>query len=446
VNDAGQVTAGRLKVLEMRGFEKLVDRMELFKMPLITSRICGVCPVAHHVAAVAAIEQGLGVEIPPEAKLLRDLLYFGSIIHSHALSVFVLSGPDLLLGIGAAPQERNVFHLLKVDPELAKKVLRLRTMGQRIVEITGGRGIHPVTAVPGGMASRPSKEELANIADWAKQSVAMIEELGAAVQSRLQALAEFHQAITVDLPALALSDRGALTFLGGDCTVVDNAGSFQKSFAPADYAEHMIEHVMPDSFMKSVRLRGAEEQSYFVGPLARVFVNGLLSTPKAQAMLTAFRAAVPRRVAALDFISARIIEMMFAAERMAAIVQGELTGGPISVECAPAEGRFVAAVEAPRGLLIHDYTAGKDGRIVKANLIVATQNNYDAINHVLKSAGELFLPRNDDNLLFNCLEFALRCFDPCLSCATHMAGRMPMEVMIRKNGALDRTITRGAGV
>jgi F420-non-reducing hydrogenase large subunit len=133
-------------------------------MPLLTARICGVCPVAHHLASVIAIENGLNADIPQEAKLLRELLYQGHILHSHALSLYVLSGPDLLLGVDAAPAERNVFNLLRLDPELAKKALRVRSIGQRIVEIVGGRGVHPVTAVPGGMSTRPAKEELANIA------------------------------------------------------------------------------------------------------------------------------------------------------------------------------------------------------------------------------------------------------------------------------------------
>ncbi len=442
LDDAGQVAAAQLEVLEMRGFEKLLHGMELFKMPLITARICGVCPVAHHLVSVIAIENGLQVQIPHEASLLRELLKLGSILHSHALSLFVLSGPDVMLGVGAPAAERNVFNLLRINPELAKKMLRLRSMGQRIVEIVGGRGVHPVTAVPGGMSARPAKEELANIASWGQLAAAIVAETAEALADKLPALGDFRGNVRLNHHALALSRGGALSFMDGDCVAADHAGATVKSFKPPEYAAHLIEHVMPGSYMKSVRLRGAPEQPYFVGALARLNVNRTIGTPNAQAMLDRFRETSGFRSAALDFIEARVIELMFAAERIAQIAGGELSGGPIRVECEPKPGRFIGAVEAPRGLLVHDYTADADGRIVASNLIVATQNNYDAMNQCLTEAGKFYLPQNNENLLLNGLEFTLRCFDPCLSCATHVAGRMPMQVSIRKNGALSRTITR----
>ncbi len=159
VNDSGNISSGHLQVLEIRGFEKLLEGMELFKLPLITGRICGVCPAAHHLASVTAIENGLKVKIPPDAKLLRELMYLGHILHSHALSTFVLTGPDVLVGIGAKPEDRNVLSLLSMAPEIVKKVLRLRSIGQKIVEIVGGRGVHPVTSVPGGQSYRPTADE-----------------------------------------------------------------------------------------------------------------------------------------------------------------------------------------------------------------------------------------------------------------------------------------------
>jgi F420-non-reducing hydrogenase large subunit len=442
LDDGGQVKAAHLEVLEMRGFEKLLQGMELFKMPLITARICGVCPVAHHLVSVIAIENGLQVEIPQQAKLLRELLKLGSIVHSHALSLFVLSGPDLMLGVGAPPLERNVFNLLRINPELAKKMLHVRSIGQRIVEIVGGRGIHPVACVPGGMSARPSTQELANIADWGRQTAGIAAELAGALGEKLRAFDDFRGNVNLPQHAMALSRNGALSFLDGDCVVSDPAGTVVTSFQPSEYAEHMIEHVAQGSYMKTVRLRGDPEQSYFVGPLARLNVNTTIPAPHAQAMLDAFHAKSRFHSAAFDFVEARMIELMFAAERIAAIAGDELSGGPIRVECVPKAGRFVGAVEAPRGILIHDYTADADGRIVTANLIVATQNNYDAINHSLMQAGKFFLPQNDENLLFNGLEFALRCFDPCLSCATHIAGRMPMKVIVRQSGAVTRTIAR----
>jgi F420-non-reducing hydrogenase large subunit len=444
LDDDGQVRSSHLQVLEMRGFEKLFTGMELVKMPLITARICGVCPAAQHLAAVNAIENGAQTDVPAEAKLLRELLYMGHILHSHALSVFVLSGPDLLLGVGAPAPERNVFNLLRVNPELAKKVLRLRSIGQKVVEIVGGRGVHPVTAVAGGMASRPTGEQLATMVKWGREAVEIVDEMSAVLRERLDKLREFRDAVQLPFPSLALSQGGAASFLAGDLVAMDQAGAVQRTFPVAEYGSQLIEHVMPGSYMKAVRLRGDEEQAFFVGPLARININQRIGAPEAQAMLDDFREGRQRPDAALDFVDARVIEMMLSAERISMIAGEELTGGPIQVPCEIKAGRYVGAVEAPRGVLIHDYTADANGRVVAVNLIVATQNNYIAIDHALKAAGQLYLPEKDDNLLMNGLEFALRCFDPCLSCATHAVGRMPMEVVISRGGATERTITRRA--
>ena len=438
VADSGDVTGAHLHVMEMRGFEKLVENMELFKMPLITARICGVCPAAHHLAAVAAIENGLGVAPPAEATLLRELMYMGHVLHSHALSTFVLVGPDLMMGTGADPAERSVFHLLRIDPEFARKALRLRSIGQRAVEIVGGRGTHPITAVPGGMASRPSPEEIAGIAKGAREAVDLAVELAAAITAKIEAIGDQRGR---DLPcaSLALSRNGQVDFLGGEWTLADESGARLAGFGAQDYATHMVEHTVPGSYMKEIRLRGTERQ-FVVGSLARLHVNATLSTPKANAMLQAYRAKGPR-LAAIDYVEARLIEMVHCAERMVAIADGELTGGPILTPCTPRAGRFIGAVEAPRGLLVHDYTANAEGRITQANLLVATQANCAAIDHAIADQARFWLPKNNETALVNGLEFAVRCFDPCLSCATHALGRMPMEVVIRQ-GQTQRTIRR----
>jgi F420-non-reducing hydrogenase large subunit len=444
LDDGGKVVSSHLQVLEMRGFEKLLTGMELRKMPLITARICGVCPAAQLLAAINAIEAGAGIEVPAEAKLLRELLYMGHILHSHALSVFVLSGPDLLLGVEAPAAERNVFNLLKVNPGLAKKVLRLRSIGQKVVEIVGGRGVHPVTAVPGGMASRPSAEQLATMVKWGQEAVEIVEEMAGVLRERLDKLRDFRDAVQLPFQSLALSHGGSASFLEGDLVLQDQVGAITRTFPVSDYAAQLVEHVMPGSYMKAVRLRGDESQTFFVGPLARLNVNYRTGAPQSQEMLDAFRAGRQRPDAALDFVEARVIEMMLSAERISSIAGEELTGGPILVPCEIKGGRYVGAVEAPRGVLIHDYTADAHGIVTAVNLIVATQNNYIAIDHALKAAGEYYLPQKNDSLLMNGLEFALRCFDPCLSCATHAVGRMPMEVVLSSGGRTIRTIGRRA--
>jgi len=443
LDDAGEVARGHLEVWELRGFEKLLQGTELFKMPQVTARLCGVCPAAHHLAAVHAIEAGLGIDPPADAKLLRELLYAGHVLHSHALSTFVLAGPDLVVGIGAPPQDRNVFAMLKINPELVKKVLRLRSIGQRTVELVGGRGVHPVTAVPGGVASRPDKERLELIAGWGNEAVSLIEEIGAVVRERLAQLEELRLLTQLPYHSLALSRGGQFDFFGGECVVMNPVGVVERGFAAASYADHLVEHAMPGSYMKSVRLRSCEEPHFLVGPLARLNVNTSLGTPKADAALRAFRNGGHPHLSALEFIPARLIEMLHCAERMQAIAGGELGDGPLKVEAVPGEGRFVGLIEAPRGILIHDYETDAAGRVAAVNFIVATQNNYDAIDYAITALARHYAPINDDNLLMNGVEFALRCFDPCLACATHATGRMPMQVVLRRGRETVRTIERG---
>lgn len=445
IADGGELESGHMQVLEIRGFEKLLQGMELVKMPQMTARLCGVCPAAHHLVATKAIEQGLGVTPPTDARLLRELLYAGHVLHSHALSNFVLTGPDIILGIGAEADTRNVFSLLAIDPELSKTLLRIRSIGQRTVELVGGRGVHPVTAVPGGMASRPDADKLELIAGWGDEAAGSLEQVFETLRPKLAALEPLRQAAQLPYHSLALSNAGAVDLLDGEWVVVDPEGNEERRFAGPDYGDNLVEHVMPGSYMKSVRLEAPEEKRFFVGPLARFNVNAGMSSPKAQALLDGFRGAGTPRLSPVDFIEARLIEMLGCAERMAAIAGSELGDGPIRADLpAIGAGRFVGTIEAPRGILVHDYTTDDDGRIAEVNLIVATQNNYDAIDSAIEALARHYLPQNDDEQLLNGVEFAMRCFDPCLACATHTAGRMPLTVEIRRGGETVRTLRRGA--
>lgn len=441
LDDNGVVQRGHLQVLEIRGFEKLLEKMELFRMPQVTGRICGVCPAAHHLASVIAIENGLGVEVPDTARMLRDILYAGHLLHSHALSTFVLIGPDVTLGVGSDPAERNIFGLLKAHPDVAKSALRLRSIGQRIVEIVGGRGVHPVAAVPGGMASIPSEEQWSQMAAWGQEALALVADLSSVLLVKLADLADAAAAAGLPFRSLAFSNGGTVDFVRGEIVVVDDTGREELRFAPADYANHLVEHVMPGSYMKAVALRGQPEKEFMVGPLARLNVNSHFSTPKADGLLQEYRARRGTATSPLAYIEARVLEMVHCAEKVASLATTPRPTEPARVPTHPKGGRYIGAIEAPRGLLVHDYTADADGRIVSANLIVATQNNYRAIDASIGALAKHFKPKGDEALK-NGMEFALRCFDPCLSCATHAAGRMPLEIVERHNGVTIRVIRR----
>jgi F420-non-reducing hydrogenase large subunit len=440
-DDSGKIQKGHLQVLEIRGFEKLLERMELMKLPLITGRICGVCPAAHHMASVVAIEDGLGVKPPKDAVLLRELMYMGHILHSHALSTFVLTGPDVIGGIAAAPGDRNVFTLLRLEPELVKMVLRLRSFGQKIVEIVGGRGVHPVTSVVGGISSRPKDEELASMAQWGRDSLDILAEVVPPFKAKLALLEDLRQPAEMQYLPAALSNGGSVAFWGAPCVVRNHDGSVERTFTNAQYTDNLVEHVKDDSYMKSVSLSGSPEKQMFVGPLARLTVNDRFGTPRATELLAEFK-STPRK-SALDNIEARLVECVHAAERIAAIAGGELGKGPLLVEARPRAGRFIGMVEAPRGILIHDYTADDSGRVTQANLMVATQNNYDAIDQSITGLARHLSGGTPDDKLLNTMEFAMRCYDPCLACATHVAGRMPMEIVVRRSGQVVRSVSRG---
>ncbi len=441
MEDDSTVRSAHLQVHEIRGFEKLLCGMELTKMPQITARICGVCPAAHHLAAVVAIERGMGMTPPAAADRLRRLLYAGHILHSHALSTFVLSGPDILLGLDAPAEQRNVFHLLQVDAELSRKALRLRSIGQRVVETVGGRGVHPVTAIPGGMASRPDAETMSRLASWGNEATDLLASLLPVFTDKLTALAELRGPSHVAHRSLALMDGDAPGFLSGELVVMDTDGSRTTSFAPEAYAEHLAEHVMPGSYMKAVRFR--DDSAMVVGPLARLNIADRLGTERADEALARFHDGGRPRLAAIDFIEARLIEMVHCAELISQLAAQGAGDGPIRIETEPAgAGRYVGIVEAPRGVLVHDYTADDAGTVTAANLIVATQNNYDAIDRAITGLAQHLLPSGNDALIMNGVEFGLRCFDPCLACATHTAGRMPLEVTIRKNGTTLRSLRR----
>ncbi len=309
IEDSGELKSGHMQVLEIRGFEKLLQGMELLKMPQMTARLCGVCPAAHHLVATAAIEQGMGVTPPTDAKLLRELLYAGHVLHSHALSNFVLTGPDILLGINAPADQRNVFNLLAINPELSKTLLRIRSIGQRTVELVGGRGVHPV----GGMASRPNAEKLELMAGWGEEATGSLEEVIGILKPKLEELAPLREATQLPYHSLALSNNGAVDLLEGEWVVVDPEGNEERRFEGPDYGDNLVEHVMPGSYMKSVQLKNPGPENFFVGPLARLNVNSKMTTPKAQALLDAFRASGKPRLSAVDFIEARLIDMLNCA-------------------------------------------------------------------------------------------------------------------------------------
>ncbi|MGV8120025.1 MAG: Ni/Fe hydrogenase subunit alpha [Candidatus Xenobiia bacterium LiM19] len=443
LDDSNKVTSAIFQVIELRGFEKIMVGMEIEKLPLFTARICGVCPTAHHLASAKTLDKVFEVEPPPAGKLLRELMYMGHIIHSHALHFFVLGGPDLILGIDSPAETRNILGVLQANPDAAKKALRLRSIGQMITEIIGGRGVHPVTCVAGGITFKMSDERRQQLKSLCSEAL----EIGKAVLPLCKQIVESHTDLVNDLSLecyyLGTMLDGKVNFINGDIRAIDPKGNKVAEFPIADYKKHIVENVFPYSYMKPVYFKhNGGEHVYMTNPLARLNCADAMETPLAEAEFKEFRQRFgrPAHHAALSHY-ARIIELVYAIEKANQLIDDDTIMGEPRVPVTKKPGRGVGHVEAPRGILIHEYESDERGRVKMANLIVATQQNYAAINESIRQAAVKFIEKSDKQVL-NGVEVAVRCYDPCLSCATHAIGHMAMDVEIFKNGEIQRKIRR----
>ena len=444
LNDADQVVGARLQVLEFRGFEKFVEGMQVELMPTLTTRICGTCPHAHHLVAAKCTDAVLGAVPPRAAVLQRQLLNAGSIIHSHAIHFFALAGPDLLLGLSSCKEDRNIVSLLRAEPELAKKALRLRSLGQKISEIVGGRGTHPVTAVAGGMAMPLNDEKLVQLRSMAAEALELSRfalEAGKKVLDSRADLIELLPLVTYDLGTV---HGGEWDLYDGALRLCDPEGRVVKEMVSADYRDFMIEEASNYSYSKRVLFRLEDrEVSYRVGPLARLNTCPRLPTPQAQAELEEYRARFghPNHHVVLGHY-ARLIETLACAELAVELTRdSELLSMDVKSEPTHRPRPAIAHVEAPRGVLIHDYAVDDNGLITKANFLVATQHNISSIDATLRLAAERFWKRPEAEFV-NGVEFAIRCYDPCLSCSTHQVGKMPMIISLLRRGEVIHQVRR----
>jgi len=450
LNDDGTLENAGLVVNELRGFEKILIGMEADRMPHITARICGVCPTAHHIAASNALDHAAGVKAPPAAMLLRELMYMGHIIHSHSLSIFVLQGPDLVMGLDADPAIRNVVGIVQANPELAKIALRLRTIGQKINEMVGGRGTHPVTSVAGGITFVLDQEKKRIIQEWIDEARAMLPTVVPAVRGLLLNALDKHPAMLNDwvTPSwglgTVLNDRVSL--IEGNLRAIDETGATRIEFPVEDYDKYLLESVVKWSYMKKVHFNKDGLHEYRVGPMARMNAMRRFGTEMADAEYTEFAklGGIPCHLTVFQTY-AKLVEMIWAIERAGDILNDSAVWGETRVPVKFNGGRGVGHVEAPRGTLIHDYEIDENGIIRAANLIVATQQNYAIINRSIEQAAQSHvIGKSDDAALLNAVEFSIRCYDPCLSCATHAVGQMPLEIAITRGGETIKTIRRPA--
>jgi len=451
LNDQGDVDEAYFQVPELRGFERFCEGRRAEDLPIITTRICGVCPVAHHMAGAKALDSAFNVEPPETAKKLRELMYCGYYLYDHTLHFYYLGGPDFVVGPDAPPAKRNVLGVIeKAGLEIGKEVIKHRAYGQKITEMLGGKATHPVSAcVPGGIAKGLSEEERKEIEkmvrsclEFAKFSLKLFDDIVLKNTEYVKLITS--EPYTLKTYYMGLVDKNnKVNFYDGNVRVVDPQGREFVKFSPKEYLDIIEERVEPWTYVKLPYLKkvgwkgfidGPENGVYRVGPLGRLNAADGMATPLAQAEYERMYKTLGGKPVhnTLAYHWARLIELLYAAERALELVTDpEITGKNIRNKPGkPGEG--VGIVEAARGTLIHHYQLDENALAKKVNLIVATTHNVPGICMSIKNAAKGLIKKGKvtDGIL-NMVEMAFRAYDPCFACATHFAvGQMPLEVEI----------------
>jgi NAD-reducing hydrogenase large subunit len=451
----GEVRAARFHVTEFRGFEKLCVGRPFHEMPGLMPRVCGICPVSHALASSKAGDMLLGAEAPPAARLQRRLANYAQVLQSHALSFFHLSSPDLMAGMDTPPAKRNIFAMLENDRDFARRGIRLRQFGQHVIELLAGRRVHPVWSMPGGVHGRLPEEKRGEILDWFPEVYESIELALWRLKSRLDSLRPEVESMG-NFPSMFLGTvtaAGGLEYYDGLLRLIDERGAVvAEGLDPRRYFEYLEETSAEWTFVKFPYYKplGQTRGSYRVGPLARLNVAKFAGTPKADAELREFKQRSTGAVCeSFHYHLARLIEMLHCAERIEELAaEPELYGEEIQAKAQLNHREGIGSCEAPRGTLFHRYVVDNDGLMTRADLLIATAQNNQAMNMAVEQAARRFLkPLGAREMApegaLNRIEAAIRCFDPCLSCSTHALGRMPMVVeIVDARGHLLQTLSR----
>jgi NAD-reducing hydrogenase large subunit len=429
----------RLHIVEFRGFEKFIEGRPYWEVPVMVQRLCGICPVSHHLAASKALDLATGAHpVTRSAEAIRRLMHYGQVLQSHALHFFHLSSPDLLLGFDSDANLRNIVGIARSYPDIAKKGVLLRKFGQEIIRVTAGKRVHGTGSVPGGVNKHVSREDrdllkhdVHQIVEWAQDAVNIARQLHAQNPVLYDRFGTFPS----NMLSLVRAD-GAMDLYSGVLRARDASGNILFDGASdQSYLDLIEEEVRPWTYMKFPYLRslGREAGWYRVGPLARVQNCDFIPTPLAEAQRREFIACGQGQPihATLAYHWARMIELLHTAEVVKDLfADPALLDGDLMTK-AHRHGEGVGIIEAPRGTLIHHYRVGEDDLISMCNLIVSTTHNNQAMNEAVRTVARQYLDGTTlDEGLLNRLEIAIRAYDPCLSCATHALGQMPLDVAL----------------
>ena len=451
LDEEGAVSQARLHIVEFRGFERFIQGRPYWEVPVLVQRLCGICPVSHHLAAAKAMDGIVGVDqLTPPAEKLRRLMHYGQTFQSHALHFFHLVSPDLLFGFDADPLERNVIGVARKFPDLAVQGVMMRKYGQEIIKATAGKKIHGTGAIPGGMNKNLSIAErdgflkdLDQMLAWCRSALQIAKDY---TLEHLDELAGFG---SFDSNHVSLvRDDGAMDLYHGNLRAIDAQGN--KIFDQVDYQEYfkyIAEEVKPWSYMKFpfISELGPETGWYRVGPLARVNSCDFIDTEEAEAARKDFLSVTggkPNNIT-MAYHWARMIELLHAGEKIRDLLNdSDLQGTDLVVKGERRE-ESVGLIEAPRGTLFHHYKVDKNDQVTMANLIVSTTSNNTPMNLAVEGVARKYLSGTEiTEGLLNRVEVAIRAYDPCLSCATHAMGQMPLIVELEDavGNTLDRRV------
>ncbi len=453
-----QVRQARLHIVEFRGFEKFIQGRPYWELPVLVQRLCGICPVSHHLAAAKAIDQLVGIDpelLPPTVEKLRRLLHFGQVLQSHALHFFHLSSPDLLFGFESEISKRNIIAVLAECPDIGLQGIKLRKYGQEVIRMVSGKRIHGTGAIAGGMNKALSRQErdylledIDQVIKWAAASVTLVKKV---YSSNLPYYDEF-AAIRSNYLGLVKPNGALELYHGGIRAKNDRGETLLDHVDYCQYNQHIHEEVRAWTYMKFPYLTalGKEQGWYRVGPLARINNCDFIDTGQAEAERLEFKQHSNEAMvhSTLAYHWARLIELLHCAESIKVLLNDpDIMGAELFAE---GESRLegVGVIEAPRGTLFHHYRVDENDIVTKANLIVSTTSNNMGMNESVRQVAAEYLSGQElTEPLLNNLEVAIRAYDPCLSCATHAVGKMPLqlELVDAQGNILDRMVKHSNG-
>jgi len=438
LDENNKVTEARLHIVEFRGFERFIQGRLLWEVPVIVQRLCGICPVSHHLAAAKAMDMIVGVDqLTPTAEKMRRLMHYGQVMQSNVLHFFHLCSPDLLFGFSAPAKKRNIFSIIKEFPDLAKKGVLMRKFGQEVILHTAGKKIHGNSAIPGGInknlsiAERDSLlKDIDQMLEWSQEAVDISKNYTLEHLGLVEAFGNFksnHMSL--------VREDGALDLYDGGLRAIDASGNL--IFDHMDYRnfdQFIMEEVKPWSYMKFpfIKSRGNLDGWYRVGPLARMNTISFIDTPLANARHAEFREFSKHKPAnmTLAYHWARMIEVLHCVEKIKELLlDPDLQGSDLKLTGERRE-EGIAVIEAPRGSLFHHYKVNENDQVTYCNLIVSTTHNNTAMNLAVTDVAKKYISGQSriTEAMLNHIEVAVRAYDPCLSCATHALGQMPLVV------------------